>query len=202
MTKIKLCGLSRPEDIEAANSIGPDYIGFVFARRSSRHVTPEQAASLKRLLDGSIRAVGVFVDERPEQVANLLESGVIDLAQLHGSEDEDYIAALRRLTRKPLIRAFRIRSGADLAEALTCPADHILLDSGAGSGQMLDWAKVAAFPRPYFLAGGLTPENAGDAIDALHPYALDVSSGIETGGLKDPGKMIRFVKNVRERDMI
>ena len=127
MTKIKLCGLSRPCDIEWANALMPDYIGFVFAQKSKRYVSPERAKALREGLDSNIRAVGVFVNEAPEVVADLLNSGVIDLAQLHGGEDEEYIKALRGLTDKPLIKAFRVDGYADLEKAgavicdATCP---------------------------------------------------------------------------------
>ncbi len=197
MTKIKLCGLSRPCDIDAANALVPDYIGFVFAPKSRRHVTEEQAAELKKRLRPAIRAVGVFVDEAPERVAALLQSGIIDAAQLHGNEDEAYIARLRALTEKPIIQAFKIRTGADAARAQKSSAEYILLDSGSGSGALLDWRLVRNVARPYFLAGGLSPGNAQDAIAALHPYALDVSSGIETDGVKDQNKMKAFVDAVR-----
>ena len=132
MTKIKLCGMTRPCDMEAANRLQPEYIGFVFAKKSRRYVSPERAAELKALLDPAIRAVGVFVQEPPEQVAALLNTGVIDLAQLHGGEDEAYIQTLRGMTDKPIIQAFRIDSEADIAAARASSADLVLLDSGAG----------------------------------------------------------------------
>lgn len=200
MTKIKLCGLKRPQDMEAANALGPDYIGFVFAAKSKRAVTPEQAAKLRALLRPGILAVGVFVNEAPETVARLLHEGVIDLAQLHGSEDEAYIHRLRQLTEKPLIRAFRIQTEADLGPVAACSADLVLLDSGAGSGATFDWSLLEGVRRPYFLAGGLGPENVVAAVRALHPYGVDVSSGIETEGAKDPAKMAAFVQAVRKEE--
>ncbi len=200
MTRIKLCGLRREEDIRTVNELRPDYIGFVFAPKSRRAVSQETAAALKALLDPAIPAVGVFVDEAPETVASLLEDGIIDMAQLHGHEDAAYIARLRELTGRPLIRAFRIRTREDAEEAEQSPADHILLDAGAGDGKAFDWNLVSGVRRPYFLAGGLTPENAPEAVERLHPFALDVSSGIETDGLKDPEKMRRFVEAVRGRN--
>ena len=106
--KIKICGLSRPEDIEAANKLAPEFIGFVFYKKSKRYVDPETAFALRRILDPKIRAVGVFVDSPVEEVSELLSRGIIDIAQLHGHEDEAYIAALREMTDKPLIQAFRI----------------------------------------------------------------------------------------------
>ena len=197
MTKIKLCGMRRAEDIQAANLLRPDFIGFVFAPKSKRCVTPEQAAGLKAILDPEITAVGVFVNETPEAVADLLNSGVIDIAQLHGTEDEDYLSELRKLTHKPLIKAFLIRSKDDLDAAEKSSADFVLLDAGAGGGKTFDWDLLDNFSRPFFLAGGLVPENVREAIEHCHPYAVDVSSGIETDGFKDEVKMEAFVKNVK-----
>ncbi len=198
MTRIKLCGLMRPEDIRTANELKPDYIGFVFAPRSRRYVTPERAAQLKELLDPETAVVGVFVNEAVETVCTLWERGVIDIAQLHGSEDEDYIAALRERINAPIIKAFRIETGEDVAAAERSPADHILLDAGSGgTGTVFDWSLLRSIRRPYFLAGGLDPDNVRGAVESLHPYAVDVSSGIETGGVKDPGKMRKFVAAVR-----
>ena len=200
MTKIKLCGISRASDIAEANLLQPDFIGFVFAKKSSRFVAPEQACGLKKLLRPEIRAVGVFVNESPEAVAALLNRGVIDLAQLHGSEDGEYIRRLRDLTESPLIQAFRIRSKEDLSRAEASAADEILLDAGAGSGTVFDWSLLRNMERRYFLAGGLNPENVRAAIRDLHPYGVDVSSGIETDARKDRTKMAAFVAAVREEN--
>ena len=197
MTRIKMCGLRRPEDIAAANEIRPDYVGFVFFPGSRRYVPPETAAALRSALRPDIQAVGVFVDEDPDTVARLLADGAIDLAQLHGHEDEAYIARLREKTDRPLIQAFRIRSAADAAAAQTSPADHILLDAGAGDGKTFDWSLLHGVSRPYFLAGGLNPENVAAAVRNLHPFAVDVSSGIETDGWKNIEKMRAFARAVR-----
>ncbi|MBO4701758.1 MAG: tryptophan synthase subunit beta [Lachnospiraceae bacterium] len=198
MTKIKLCGLTRPEDIECANSLKPDFIGFVFYKKSSRYVSFEKAAELKKLLSPEIKAVGVFIDEDIRDVAYLLGEGIIDIAQLHGSEDEGYISKLRSLTGKPIIKAFRIKGSEDAALVNASGADYVLLDSGAGDGKLLDRNLIKDIKRPYFLAGGLSPENVKEAIDEINPFAVDVSSGIETEKKKDPDKMIKFVKTVRE----
>ena len=201
MTKIKLCGLSRPCDIEAANALQPDYIGFVFAPKSRRYVSPETAAGLRTRLDPAIRAVGVFVNERPEAVAALLRAGTIDIAQLHGSEDAAYIERLRALTGQPIMQAFRMESERDIAAAQASTADSVLLDSGAGgTGTAFDWTLLRSIGRPYFLAGGLSPDNVGNAVRLLHPYAVDVSSGIETDGKKDRNKMAAFVAAVRKEE--
>lgn len=199
MTKIKLCGLTRPCDIEVANQLKPEYVGFVLAKKSRRYVTPDRAFELKKMLLPEIKTVGVFVREAPEVVSRLLNEGILDMAQLHGGEDEEYIRCLRSLTDSPLIKAFRIDSAEDIAAAERCSADYVLLDSGdGGTGTAFDWTLLQQMRRPYFLAGGLTCENVGRAVEELRPYAVDVSSGIETDGNKDAGKMAKFVDAVRK----
>ena len=201
MTKIKFCGLTCTGDIEAVNELKPDYIGFVFWPKSKRAVTAEEAKTLKAKLDPSIKAVGVFVDEDMEAVKSLLDGGIIDIAQLHGHEDEDYITGLKEASGKPVIKAFKIRSEDDIRKAEASPADLVLLDAGMGDGVTFDWSLIKNAGRPYFLAGGLDPDNAADAVRTLHPYALDVSSGIETDGLKDTNKMAAFAASVRKEDV-
>lgn len=196
-TRVKLCGLSRPEDIRAANAAGPEYVGFVFAEKSRRFVSPAAAAQLRRQLDPAIQAVGVFVNAPVDQVAGLLAEGVIDLAQLHGQEDAAYLSALRLRTDRPIIQAFRVSAPADVQRALRSQADFLLLDNGpGGTGQRFDWSLVQSVQRPFFLAGGLCPENVAEAVRTVQPYAVDVSSGIETGGVKDAAKMQAFVRAV------
>ena len=200
MTRVKMCGLRRAEDIEAANRLMPEYIGFVFAPASRRYIAPEDAAALRQRLRPGIRAVGVFVDEDESAAARLLAEGVIDIAQLHGNEDGAYISRLKALTGQPVIRAFRVKSAEDLCVAEASPADMILLDAGAGDGKTFDWSMLSSVSRPYFLAGGLTPENTAEAVKRYHPFAVDVSSGIETDGFKDCNKMRAFMRAVREGD--
>jgi len=199
MTKIKLCGLKRMCDIEWANELLPDYIGFIFAKKSKRYVSPELASVLKSKLDARVKAVGVFVNEPVDEVARLLNNGTIDVAQLHGSEDEDYVSSLRQITDKQIYKAFRIDSVEDVYKANLSSADYILLDSGnGGTGTVFDWNLLQGIDRPYFLAGGLNCENIEQAVCTLKPYGVDVSSGIETDGLKDKEKMCRFVKSIRK----
>lgn len=200
MTKIKLCGLSRREDIEAANRLRPDYIGFVFAGKSRRFVAKEQARMLKEMLAPDIAAVGVFVDEKPEIIAEYLSEGIIDLAQLHGAEKNDAAVWLTNRTGKPVIKAFCLRSREDLREAEGSAADYILLDAGAGDGKAFDWNWLEGMKRPFFLAGGLEASNVAAAIRTVRPFGVDVSSGIETNGRKDPGKMEEFVNAVRSAE--
>ena len=198
MTKIKMCGLSRAEDIQAANAIKPDYIGFVFAEISKRKVSALEASKLKSKLDPEIKAVGVFLDDKLDFVASMLNLGIVDVVQLHGSEDEEYIEKVRKITNKPIIKAFIIRSEEDVKRAETSTADYILLDGGKGEGRAFDWSLLKEIKRPYFLAGGLNPDNVGDAVKALKPFAVDVSTGIETDGVKDREKMTAFANTVRE----
>ena len=194
MTRIKYCGITRKEDILAVNAILPDYIGFVFWERSKRYVTEREAKELKSILSPRIKAVGAFVDADKEYVAELLNGDIIDCAQLHGSEDETYIEELRALSAKPIIKAYKISSEKDIERARASSADYELLDAGMGEGRSFNWSLIEALDREYFLAGGLNPRNASDAIALLHPYALDVSSGIETDGRKDIEKMRSFAE--------
>lgn len=200
MTRVKLCGLCRECDIAWANKLRADYIGFVFAAKSKRYISTLQARLLKSLLNPQIKAVGVFVDAEVEDISALLEEGIIDIAQLHGKEDEDYIKRLRKLTDKTIIKAFRMEETGPVKEILHSSADYVLLDSGAGTGKVFDWQRIKDIKRPYFLAGGLNPENAARAVAMLHPFALDVSSGIESDGVKDERKMEAFVNAVRKEE--
>ena len=188
MTRIKICGLTRPEDVRYVNTAKPDWCGFILKFPSSRrNVTPEQARALRAGLDPDIRPVGVFVDRPVEEVAALLNSGVISVAQLHGREDNAYISVLRTLAPGCVVwRAFQLRSQADLAAADASGADLVLLDNGRGTGQTFDWSLAGSVHRPFLLAGGLTPESIPRAVAALRPYGLDLSSGVETDGVKDP----------------
>lgn len=198
MTKIKLCGLTRPYDVEYVNGLLPEYAGFVFAPKSKRYITPEKAQQLRRILDGRITPVGVFVDENIDKIADLAKREIIDVVQLHGNENDEYIANLRKEVDCPIIKAFRIESVADILMANNSSADYVLLDSGGGTGKVFDHSLLKEITRPYFLAGGLTPENVGVAIKQLTPFAVDASSSLETDGYKDINKMTAFVKAVRK----
>lgn len=197
MTRIKICGLQSEDDISYANELKPDYIGFVFLQGRRRYVSPTKAAHLRQLLDPSIPAVGVFVNEPVENVTALLQSGTIQIAQLHGQEDEAYLQELRKQCSHPVIKAFIIKTKDDMIKALAYPSDYLLLDNGLGTGKTFDWSLIQDVDRPFFLAGGLNPENVGAAIELSHPFAVDVSSGVETEGKKDYEKMKAFIKAVR-----
>ncbi len=198
MTKIKLCGLTRPCDIEYVNELLPEYIGFVFAPKSRRYISPEKAEVLREHLDDRITPVGVFVDEKIEVIADLIKRKIIDIVQLHGNESEKYITGLRRVIDCPVIKAFRIESEADIVSANNSSADYVLLDSGGGTGKVFDHSLLKDIARPYFLAGGLTPENVETAVKQLKSFAVDVSSSLETDGFKDKIKMTAFVNAVRK----
>lgn len=192
MVKVKFCGLKRPCDIAWANELHPDYAGFVFAG-TKRRVSDETAAALRRELDPSIPAVGVFVDDELPHMASLVKKGVIQLIQLHGQEEDALVQQLQTELGVPVIKAFSIANQDDIKRALESRADYILLDQGkGGTGKAFDWSLLKEIDRSYFLAGGLTPQNAAQAAK-LRPYALDVSSGIETDGVKDRDKMTLFM---------
>ena len=207
-TKIKICGLTREQDIEVVNELLPDYMGFVFWERSKRNITPEKSAHLKAKLDKRIKAVGVFVDADIDFVYSLIKCGTIDIAQLHGNEDEDYIRRLREKINSGLdseseeseiriIKAFNVNNLTSFEEVEKTSADFVMLDSGKGSGVTFDWDKIQSFDRPFFLAGGLGVENVQEVIEKINPYAVDVSSGVETDGVKDREKIVQFVQIVR-----
>ena len=198
MTKIKICGLTRPCDIDAVNVAKPDYIGFVFAD-SRRKVTPQQAAELRQRLNPCITSVGVFVNEAIEDIISLAESGVIDVIQLHGDEDEEYITQLKMQTDKLIIKAISVQQKGDVQKWLQTTADYLLLDSkGGGTGRTFDWNLLGDdLVKPFFLAGGLGFDNIEEALNRIKPFAIDVSSGAETDGFKDAEKIDRLVELCR-----
>lgn len=197
MTMVKICGLHTMRDIDYVNQAQPDFAGFVFADFSSRYVTSAQAEALSQKLDKSIIPVGVFWDHPITFVADLLNRGVIQMAQLHHHEDEDYIRKLRSLTDAPIIKAFKVTCAQDIEKACRSSADFILLDNHIpGSGQCFDWSLLQNISRPFFLAGGLNLQNIIEALQ-IHPYALDVSSGVEIDKVKNLEKMKAFVQAAR-----
>lgn len=198
--KLKFCGLTREADIRAANETRPDYIGFVFAE-SRRRVTDEQAARLRAQLAPGIQAVGVFVNDDPAHIAELANRGVIDLIQLHGGESAAYIRRLRTMTAAPVIYAVRVGTHEDIERVKPYSVEYFLLDTCTkdaygGSGKTFDWSLIGAVGKPYFLAGGLNESNIPRAM-RTGAYALDLSSGIETDGVKDAAKMRRVAALIR-----
>ncbi|MGV8906444.1 MAG: phosphoribosylanthranilate isomerase [Acetobacterium sp.] len=198
MTKIKICGLFRLEDIDAVNSAKPDYIGLVFAE-SRRQVDFETAKRLKSALNKEIKAVGVFVNQPVEEIMALANARIIDVIQLHGDEDEEYISKLRVAVSLPIIKAMRIRKKSDVKKIT---ADFALFDTYdknqyGGSGRSFNWDLLQGYEGNFFLAGGLQNDNIEAAIKTVKPYCVDISSGVETNGIKDHKKIHEIVEKVR-----
>ena len=201
--KIKMCGLRRPDDIIYANEYLPDYIGFVFAE-SRRKVSGEEAKNLGAQLDPFIKKVGVFVNEPVRSLITISKQAGLDIIQLHGDEGEEYIKEVKHETGKELWKAVRVRMVKDIQEAQRLPADKLLLDSFSeesygGTGKVMDFAALdqADIRKPYFIAGGLTVENLPEILKKAEPYGIDISSGIETEGVKDREKMLKVIQCVR-----
>lgn len=197
MTIIKICGLMRTEDAEVLNAVRPDFAGMILSPGFRRSVSLEQAAAIRQALDPAIPAVGVFVNTPYQHITECAEAGLMQYIQLHGGEDAFYLRGLRLSCKLPVIQAFRIRSADDLEPAAHSEADLILLDSGTGTGKTFDHTLLGGFPRPYILAGGLSPEIVSDVIRTYRPYGVDVSSGVETDGMKDAKKIREFVNIIR-----
>ncbi|MDR3288578.1 MAG: phosphoribosylanthranilate isomerase [Peptococcaceae bacterium] len=196
MARIKICGLFRARDIDFANEAEPDYVGFVFAP-SRRQITAAAAAGFREKLKSGVVPVGVFVNAAIQEIVSLFQNGVIEIAQLHGEEDAVYIEALKQRCSVPVIKAVRVETVQSAPRAEQLPADYLLLDNGAGgSGQTFNWDLIGKVETPYFMAGGIHARNIDGAL-SLNPYAIDVSSGAETQGMKDLDKMIALVRRTR-----
>ena len=231
-TRVKLCGMSREEDVDAVMAARPDLCGFIVDfPKSHRNVSPERVAELTARMDAAEAAaveeaadmaateaataaepdaaltapartpvwrVGVFVDEPVAELVRIVRASGLDLAQLHGHEDAAYIEAVRELAPElGLIQAFKVRTPTDVERACASPADLVLLDNGQGTGEAFDWSLCARATRPFMLAGGLAPGNVAEAIQQVRPWGVDMSSGIETGRVKDPAKIQAAVAAVR-----
>ncbi|MEE1056634.1 MAG: phosphoribosylanthranilate isomerase [Acutalibacteraceae bacterium] len=201
MSLVKICGLKRECDIDYVNRHKPDFAGFVFSK-SKRQITPQQAEKLKVKLNSNIKVVGVFVNEPVEFILDLCNRNIIDIIQLHGDEDKNYIVKMKELSDKPIIKAVRVQSTEQvlLAEKLDC--DYLLLDAYSeseygGSGKTFNWDIIPQLKKPFFLAGGLNSENVAMAIKQVNPYCVDLSSGVETGGYKDKNKLKIIIEEVR-----
>lgn len=197
--RIKICGLTSIPDIQAANRTQPDYVGFVFAH-SRRQVGSLQAAMMRDYLDSRIPVVGVFVNAGIQEILKLARSGIIQMIQLHGDEDQTYLEQLKLSTDLPVIRSVRVRNTVDICQAESQNCEYLLLDtytegSYGGSGQQFDWSLIPPLNKPFFLAGGISQENAAMAA-AAGAFCLDVSSSVETDGRKDLVKMEQMVRTV------
>lgn len=207
--KFKICGIRRPQDAEYVNAAGADFAGFVFYPPSSRAVSAETAAALKKLLLPSVKTVGVFVNVQADFIAELAEEGIIDIIQLHGDEDAEFCSMIRKRTGLPVIRAVRVKDESSLDNLQDYPCDYFLFDTYrkdkyGGSGQRFDLKllenRAEALGRPYFIAGGLDAANVADIIRETAPYGVDVSGGVETNGVKDPDKIAAFAAEVRREE--
>ncbi|AKL98083.1 phosphoribosylanthranilate isomerase [Endomicrobium proavitum] len=197
MSKIKICGLKRTEDIKYVNKYLPDYAGFVFAP-SKRQVSVCAAAELRENMDERIKSAGVFVNEDIKNIELLCKEKIINLVQLHGDEDDEYIKKLKDAVDNEIIKVVKINSQFSILNSqLPSNADYLLFDSGAGSGKTFDWDLIKDYKKPYFLAGGINLDNVCDAVKTLSPYCIDVSSGVETGGVKDEKKISKIISLVR-----
>lgn len=209
MTSIKICGLRTPEDARAVNAASPEMAGFIFDPSRRRYIDPGRAGEIRKALLPGIVPVGVFVNASPEEVLDAVRRSGVEAVQLHGSESPEYILRLRERLQQAfpcreirIIRAFRAECADDFVSAGECPADLILLDHGAGgTGERISWQglekQFRTLRRPFLLAGGLNEANVQGAIRLLHPFGVDVSSGVKTDGKKDPVKIRRFVSAVR-----
>lgn len=199
MPKIKICGLRLPQDILIANRYKPDFAGFIIDfPKSHRSISGQEVKNLRQNLDHETPVVGVFVDQPMQKVIDLLNDGTIDFAQLHGKESPEYINEVQKSTGKTVIKAFEVKTSEDIERALESPADYLLLDQGKGGGETFDWSLITEkIDRPWFLAGGLTVDNLQQAIDTVHPWGVDISSGVETNGVKDEEKVKEVVSIVR-----
>ncbi len=199
MSAIKICGIYRAEDAEPVNRYKPDYFGMIIDfPKSHRSISKKEAALLRKKIDADIPAVGVFVNKEPSYIKEFVDAKIIDIAQLHGSEDNDYIRRLKSLICRPVWKAFKIRTSKDIREAMLSEADLIILDNGYGTGETFDWSLIQDIKRPFALAGGINLENIKDALNSMKPYLIDISSGVETDKLKDPDKIEKAVKAVHD----
>lgn len=195
--KIKICGLTREQDIQAVNQWMPDYIGFVFAEKSRRYISKQQAERLKKKLSSDIQAVGVFVNEPKEKIARFFMENTIDIAQLHGQETEEEINWIKEQTGKPVIKAISVSAETDVQYWQNSCADYLLFDNGTGgTGLTFDWNLIKKNKKPYFLAGGIGLHNITEAMKQ-GAYAIDLSGGVETDGQKDAKKIADIVHSVR-----
>lgn len=197
MTLVKICGLMRPQDADAVNAAKADFAGFILSAGFRRSIDRALASQISARLNPSVKPVGVFVDEPLDFIISFAKTGVIEVVQLHGRENDAYIAQLRELLPETtIVKAFKAQED-DTDRINACAADLVLLDSGQGTGETFDWAYAVGIERPYMLAGGLGPGNVSRAVMRLDPYAVDMSSGVETNGQKDPEKIMEAVKGAK-----
>lgn len=195
--EIKICGLTSEKDIFAVNKFGADYAGFVFFKKSKRYVDPYKARELIENLRTDVKSVGVFMNEPLDSLIFAVRVSGVEIVQLHGHESDEYVDYARRVLGRPIIKAYKASEEGALEKATKSNADYVMIDSGAGTGKTFDWSILNSFHRDFFLAGGLDPDNVGEAINLLQPFAVDVSSGVETDGVKDMVKIEKFINAVK-----
>lgn len=195
-TKIKICGLRRLEDVDFVNEAKPDFASVILCRRFWRGIDFEQAKAIRKRLDSNIPLVGVFVNDRFTDVLVSLRQGIVDMVQLQGTESEEYITNIQLMSRKPVIKACQLDSPDVIPYAVHSAADYILL--GTGNGKTFDWSMLKDVKRPFFLSGGLTPENISDALEKVHPWGVDFFNGVETNQVIDREKVLAAVEIVRQ----
>lgn len=205
MSKIKICGMQRIEDIKIVNEFLPDFVGFIMSEQDKfrRQIPVNLAAKLRGNLDDFIRPVGVFVDESEEFIADICNNDIIDLIQLHGHEDNDYILRLGRMVRVPIVKAVHVRTSEEIRQAEKLSCQYLLLDTAyddkaGGGGKKFDWDIIPQkVSKPFFLAGGINADNIQDAVSKVNPYCVDLSSSVETHGYKDREKVREVINKVR-----
>lgn len=198
-TRIKICGLRRKEDIDGVNEARPDYCGFILnVPASRRSIDPEQLGMLMEDLDPAVVPTGVFVNEETETILRIVRERHIRMVQLHGQESEEMIREIQQKAGIPVIKAFSVKEKKDVEQALGSPADYLLFDCGSGgTGKTFDWSCLEDVERPYFLAGGIGTHNMEEALTRFHPFAIDLSSSVETDGVKDRKKVAEAVQMLR-----
>lgn len=199
-TKIKICGIKRKEDLTFVNAALPDYCGFILnVPRSERNIEPGQAKRLIKELDPQIIPVGVFVNEKADTILKTVNETGIRMVQLHGQEEERVVRIIQEKAGVPVIKAFSVNNETDVEKAVRSTADYVLFDYGAGgTGKTFDWSYLKGIRRPFFLAGGIGIHNIQKALDKVSPFAIDLSSSVETDGVKD-GKKIADAVNMLRR---
>ena len=201
MTLVKICGLRSAKDAIAFLESGADAAGMILSKGFTRSISSETADLIRAVIQDRAQVCGVFVNEPVKSIIRYVKRGTIDWIQLHGQESDEQIDLLHQeLPGTPIIKAFVIRSAEDLSAAKQSKADIVLLDGGTGQGTSFDWAMLEGFDRSYILAGGLDPNTVKEVIRRFHPYGVDVSSGVETDGVKDSKKMREFVAAVRQEE--
>ncbi len=201
--KIKICGLKRTEDIEYINQVKIDFAGFIFAQNSKRRVDLKTAETMKRLLNPDIKSVGVFANQDLNFIKEISEKKIIDIIQLHGSEDNDFICKIKEMTNLEVIKAFKADNNLEYAINISA-ADYVLIDSYneksfGGTGSAFDWSLIPQTDKKIFLAGGINILNAEKALKDVKPYCIDINSGVETNGVKDKYKIIEIVDRIRNK---